>query len=374
MNLKKNSLLLASMAIAQLGLAGEPGKLHISGNMVGPCDSVKVMVVDLAARNYSYQNTFAVNNGKFDFAIPMENVSPVYIMNVGKQNQRVVLYGVPGEDCQLRGKWQDEYFVGGSNFYQQYDKMDQALTPTQRALTSFVTECQKMMDNGVSQDSVMKYYQTKAPVLQEHHLNAQIDFIKNNPQNEAVATLFSDIPVDKVHDLYNGLDNSLKNGRMKPLLDQAIASADRELARQEQAKNIAPGKPAPTFTLKDIKGNDLSLESLRGKYVVLDFWGSWCGWCIKGFPEMKKYYEQYKSKMEILGIDCNDTEAKWKDAVEKHQLPWLHVYNPRNSDIATKYAIEGYPTKIVVDPQGIIARVVIGEDPEFYTYLDSLFK
>ena len=161
---------------------------------------------------------------------------------------------------------------------------------------------------------------------------------------------------------------------MKPLLDQAIASADRELARQEQAKNIAPGKPAPTFTLKDIKGNDLSLESLRGKYVVLDFWGSWCGWCIKGFPEMKKYYEQYKSKMEILGIDCNDTEAKWKDAVEKHQLPWLHVYNPRNSDIATKYAIEGYPTKIVVDPQGIIARVVIGEDPEFYTYLDSLFK
>jgi prepilin-type N-terminal cleavage/methylation domain-containing protein len=62
------------------------------------------------------------------------------------------------------------------------------------------------------------------------------------------------------------------------------------------------------------------------------------------------------------------------DAVEKHQLPWLHVYNPRNSDIATKYAIEGYPTKIVVDPQGIIARVVIGEDPEFYTYLDSLFK
>ena len=95
MNLKKNILLLASLAIAQLSLAGEPGKLHISGNMVGPCDSVKVMVVDLAARNYSYQNTFAVNNGKFEFAIPMENVSPVYIMNVGKQNQRVVLYGVP---------------------------------------------------------------------------------------------------------------------------------------------------------------------------------------------------------------------------------------------------------------------------------------
>ena len=56
------------------------------------------------------------------------------------------------------------------------------------------------------------------------------------------------------------------------------------------SQSIAEGQMAPDFTLKDLQGNDLSLSSLRGKYVVLDFWGSWCGWCIKGIPDMKKYY------------------------------------------------------------------------------------
>ena len=54
------------------------------------------------------------------------------------------------------------------------------------------------------------------------------------------------------------------------------------------SQSIAEGQMAPDFTLKDLQGNDLSLSSLRGKYVVLDFWGSWCGWCIKGIPDMKE--------------------------------------------------------------------------------------
>ena len=109
--------------------------------------------------------------------------------------------------------------------------------------------------------------------------------------------------------------------------------------------------------------------------MVLDFWGSWCGWCIKGFPEMKKYYAKYKNKVEFLGIACGDTEKKWKDAVAKHEVPWLNVLNGKDDkDVSTMYAISGYPTKIVIDPQGEIARVVVGESPEFYTYLDGLFK
>ncbi|MGM9711866.1 MAG: peroxiredoxin family protein, partial [Prevotella sp.] len=132
----------------------------------------------------------------------------------------------------------------------------------------------------------------------------------------------------------------------------------------------------PDFTLNDINGKPLSLSSLRGKHVVLDFWGSWCGWCIKGMPQMKEYYAKYKDKLEILGIDCNDTEEKWKAAVAKHELPWLHVYNPRGSqdDVCSKYGIRGFPTKILVGPDGKIVKTVVGEDPEFYTLLDSLFK
>ena len=145
-------------------------------------------------------------------------------------------------------------------------------------------------------------------------------------------------------------------------------------ARKEAEAKIKEGLPAPDFTLNDLNGQPLALSSLRGKYVVLDFWGSWCGWCIKGIPDMKKYYEKYKGKLEILGIDCRDTEEKWKAAVEKHELPWLHVRNAGDPDVSILYAIQGYPTKIVVDPEGKIAKIVVGEDPAFYEYLDELFK
>lgn len=134
------------------------------------------------------------------------------------------------------------------------------------------------------------------------------------------------------------------------------------------------GVLAPDFTLKDLNGHALSLSSLRGKYVVLDFWGSWCGWCIKGIPDMKKYYDKYKGKMEILGIACRDTEQNWKEAVKKHELPWLQVMNTEEEDITLKYGIQGYPTKIVVDPEGRVTKIVVGESPAFYEYLDSLFK
>lgn len=131
---------------------------------------------------------------------------------------------------------------------------------------------------------------------------------------------------------------------------------------------------APDFTLNDINGRPLTLSSLRGKYVILDFWGSWCGWCIKGFPQMKEYYQKYSGKFEILGIDCNDPEVKWKAAVEKYDLPWLHVYNTNDSGVLEQYGIQGFPTKIIVGPDGKIVQTIIGEDPAFYTLLDKLFQ
>lgn len=141
-----------------------------------------------------------------------------------------------------------------------------------------------------------------------------------------------------------------------------------------EEEGVNEGDTAPNFTLNDINGNPLSLQSLRGKYLILDFWGSWCGWCIKGIPDMKKYYEKYNSKLEILGIDCRDTDQKWKDAVKNYELPWKHVYCPRDNQLLKTYSIKGFPTKIIIDPKGKIVKTIIGEDPEFYTILDELLK
>ena len=144
----------------------------------------------------------------------------------------------------------------------------------------------------------------------------------------------------------------------------------------ENTEMEADDNMAPDFELPNLQGSTTKLSSLRGKYVVLDFWGSWCIWCIRGIPHMKEAYSKYKDKMEILGVDCRDTEEKWKAAVEEHQLPWMQVRCPdaQLQSIASQYNIEGFPTKVIIDPNGKLVKTVVGEDPEFYTFLDQLFK
>ena len=149
--------------------------------------------------------------------------------------------------------------------------------------------------------------------------------------------------------------------------------ATTEVAQEEMTTDA---DMAPDFELPDLQGNALKLSSLRGKYVVLDFWGSWCIWCIRGIPHMKAYYAKYKEKMEILGIDCHDTEEKWKEAVKEHDIPWLHVRceDAQLQGLAQKYNVEGFPTKVIIDPEGKVVKTVAGEDPAFYTFLDELLK
>ena len=146
-------------------------------------------------------------------------------------------------------------------------------------------------------------------------------------------------------------------------------------APETEQTTAAASDLAPDFELPDLQGNPLKLSSLRGKYVVLDFWGSWCIWCIRGIPAMKEAYAKHKDKMEILGVDCNDSEEKWKEAVAEHSLPWLQVRCPDDKlqALSNQYNIEGFPTKIVIDPEGKLVKVVVGEDPAFYTFLDKLF-
>lgn len=141
-----------------------------------------------------------------------------------------------------------------------------------------------------------------------------------------------------------------------------------------EATSVSENVPAPNFTLNDINGRPLSLSDLRGKWVILDFWGSWCPWCIKGFPALKDAYKEYDGKVEILGIDCRDSQEVWKEAVKKYELPWLQVYNPGDNKLLEEYQIQGFPTKFIIDPEGNIANVTVGEDPEFFNVLKSLVK
>lgn len=157
------------------------------------------------------------------------------------------------------------------------------------------------------------------------------------------------------------------------LVGDSTAAVDSIAQAVDGGASDSQESMAPDFTLKDINGQQFTLSSLRGKYVVLDFWGSWCPWCLRGLPRMKEYYQKYKNRMEIVGIDCQETEEDWRACVQENQIPWRHVYNPTDDDsLQQAYALEGYPHKVVISPEGRILRTFIGEVPEFYSYLDEL--
>ena len=164
----------------------------------------------------------------------------------------------------------------------------------------------------------------------------------------------------------------------KPVVEQRKQSAQLLAMTMKAKENIRDGGEAPDFELNDNKGTAVVLSSFRGKWVVLDFWGTWCGYCLKGIPDMKRAYEKHKAKCEFISIDCNDDYDKWVAALDKYQMPWVHLYNSENSapeeNVSVRYAIEGYPTKIIITPEGVIHKIFVGESSDFYDELNRVVK
>lgn len=372
--MKRQLFLSAALLLSASAAMAQSGTFSLKANIKNLGDTIIVY-----KGRGEKRDTILVKKDKFAYTANLD--APKQLMFAKPEvfhNQSayaIQLVCVPGEKVELAGDAKDKVNMKGSNFYLQYNEVDAMQDEARKELDELGKSISAKMAAGGDKEALLKEYDEKEPALRKAQEDKLMSFIGQHPDYEACATLIDQFEtVDQMQKAIGLLSDNVKNGRMKayyqPILDRAKKRAEME----EKAKKVqASGVEAADFTLKDINGKDLSLSSLRGKYVVLDFWGSWCIWCIKGMPKMKEYYEKYKGKFEILGVDCNDTEAKWKTAIEKHQLPWLHVYNPKTSDVLNKYAIQGFPTKIIVGPDGKIVKTIVGEDPAFYTFLDETF-
>ncbi len=200
------------------------------------------------------------------------------------------------------------------------------------------------------------------------------DFVNANLNNPAVIFVMPGLEGEDFVAAYEKVGPAVKESAFWPIAEANYKSVKRNLEQARQQEALRSGM-APNFTLKNLDGKDVSLSDFRGKWVIIDFWGSWCRWCIKGIPEMKEAYAKYAPKLEIIGVDCGDTDAQWRAAVEKYQLPWVQVYNPGGPGAITEvYAVQGYPTKVIINQEGKVADYVVGEDPAFYTKLAELMK
>ena len=185
-------------------------------------------------------------------------------------------------------------------------------------------------------------------------------FMDKNPTSYVSASLLryriSDMPLQEGEERYNKLSELVQN-----------SSLGKELLKELNGLRMgSPGSKAYVFASKELRGGQLSLADYKGKYVMLDFWASWCVPCRAGNPHLLSLYKKYKEKgFEIIGLSDDDSKPDaWKKAVEKDGIGvWKHVLRglkydgkafDRTNDISDHFGIHTLPTKILIDPNGMI--------------------
>ena len=318
-----------------------------------------------------------VNNGHFNFSLYIDKAYQGSLRLKSSPKKVMYFFFVPDEVVNIEGDFIDEYSVriSGSAFYQQYAKVIDVGRPFHTEFDIAKKEYEAGVaagDNAVRLDSIRKaanrdINRRMHPVVEK--------YIVQHPDEDATVTLVLDVNMDRVVPVIRKLSPAVRNGRFKGYLDMWQEAFERmammRKARKEVADTAKVGAMAPDFSLPTPQGETLTHSSLQGNYVLLDFWGSWCTWCIKGFPKMKECYAQHGDRIEFVGIDCNDKAEKWKQALEKYQLPWPQVRDA-DAKVETAYRVKGYPYKVLIGPDGKILKTYLGEVETFYQELGQI--
>jgi thiol-disulfide isomerase/thioredoxin len=199
-------------------------------------------------------------------------------------------------------------------------------------------------------------------------------FIDNHPNAYAsllmLQSLFLVLTNSELDQKFNTFSEAMKQSKTGININSKI----------ESNKNTGIGKPVIPFAQTGIDGKLVDIANLKGKVVLIDFWGSWCVPCRLSHPGLKKLYEKYKDKgFEIIGIanevtstDPADKEKAWRKAVKEDGINWLHIlYDPALFDAVKAYDINGYPTKFLIDQNGKFVLRILGNSETLHKTLEA---
>lgn len=175
-----------------------------------------------------------------------------------------------------------------------------------------------------------------------------MDFINRAEESIVVVSAMSMLDPDEDIETMRHVSEKLSAKYPDAKIAQTLAEQVASLGK------LSVGAVAPDFTLSTSKGEQIKLSSLRGQYVMIDFWASWCGPCRKENPKVVQVYKEYADKgFQILGVSVDKDAQAWEKAIDKDGLPWLHVLDEESS-VAEIYNVTGIPFTVLLDQEGKI--------------------
>ncbi|WP_379084683.1 redoxin domain-containing protein [Pedobacter sp. UC225_65] len=287
-----------------------------------------------------------VMNGKFSLIGKTNEKICQIMIHTSQYKNYVFFWAAQNTQLQLKnGEFKKATITGSPT--QDEENMRSKLKAPNRKLQDSLTQLLAIVKDDVDK----KELKEKLNAARNAEKELDINYVKNNPNSIISANLLSIYSStwgkEKSSELYENLSANMKNTSYGKTIHDFITLN----------KEIKIGGKFVDFEQQNASGKKTKLSAIKGKYILLEFWGSWCGPCREENPNLVKTYNAYKSKgFEILGVAADNNKEQWLKAIKDDQLPWENVSDLKGdkNTAALIYGINAYPTNFLIDEKGII--------------------
>jgi len=295
-----------------------------------------------------HKDSSAVKDGRFRITGKVEQPILVYLAT----KEKAARFFLENASIHVSGHIDslDDLQVAGSGSQRTYDSLQASLKDLNGQIDNLYGQYSTAHKNKDSaQQAILESRIDSLNVLKKGKMDAFIRSHQHSPVSlgEIVSMSYTGDYL-RLNDLYSGLDQSLQGTP----LGKAMAG------RLDLMRRTSVGQKVMDFTQNDMEGRPVEFSAFnKGRYVLLDFWASWCGPCRAENPNVLKAYNRFKSRdFEILGVSLDDNDARWKEAVTKDGMPWMQVADLKGwrNAAAQQYGIQAIPSNFLVDPNGVI--------------------